>query len=63
MAMAEENETGPVHVFEGTADDDDVLVLHDSDTQIVSIDAGGNLSTGYIVPSAPAQAPGWDGGW
>lgn len=54
---------GPVHVFEGSAGDDDVIVLYDSDTRIVSIDAAGIMSSGFIVPTAPAMTPGWDGGW
>jgi hypothetical protein len=53
----------PVSVFEGTAGDDDVLVLYDSDTRIISIDAAGNVSSGYVVPVEPARTPGWDTGW
>jgi hypothetical protein len=52
---------GPAHVFEG---ENDVLLLHDGDTRIVSIDAAGNLSSGYVVPSADRLLdPGWDTGW
>jgi hypothetical protein len=54
---------GPCHVFEGSAGDDDVLVLYDSDTRIISIDAAGIMSSGYVVPTEPAMTPGWDGGW
>lgn len=51
---------GPVNVFENP---DDVLVLYDSDTRIISIDLDGNLSSGWVVPAEPSRTPGWDSGW
>lgn len=54
---------GPVHVFEGSAGDDDVIVLAQSDTRIISIDSAGEMTSGFIVPGDPGADAGWEAGY
>jgi hypothetical protein len=54
---------GPANLFESSDGGTDVLILFDGDTRVLSVDAAGVASSGYIVPAAPSVAPGWDSGW